>query len=113
MKTLFGIGFIILGIVTLFRYPYGEVVGFPELMGVLIGFGIIILPGISAENLLTNPEVLSLIKSYFGFSLEVITELIMLSITGSIPSSALENLSIPEQFKNISYLFICADDSVF
>ena len=46
MKTLFGIGFIILGIVTLFRYPYGEVVGFPELMGVLIGFGIIILPGI-------------------------------------------------------------------
>lgn len=46
MKTLLGIGFIILGIVTLFRYPYGEVVGFPELMGVLIGFGIIILPGI-------------------------------------------------------------------
>ena len=46
MKTLFGIGFIILGIVTLFRHPYGEVVGFPELMGVLIGFGIIILPGI-------------------------------------------------------------------
>ena len=46
MKTLFGIGFIILGIVTLFRYPYGEIVGFPELMGVLIGFGIIILPGI-------------------------------------------------------------------
>ena len=46
MKTLFGIGFIILGIVTLFRYPYGEVVGFPELMGVLMGFGIIILPGI-------------------------------------------------------------------
>ena len=46
MKTLFGIGFIILGIVTLFRYPCGEVVGFPELMGVLIGFGIIILPGI-------------------------------------------------------------------
>ena len=46
MKTVFGIGFIILGIVTLIRYPYGEVVGFPELMGVLIGFGIIILPGI-------------------------------------------------------------------
>lgn len=46
MKTLFGIGFIILGIVTLFRYPYGEVVGLPELLGVLIGFGIIILPGI-------------------------------------------------------------------
>jgi hypothetical protein len=46
MKTLFGIGFIILGIVTLFRYPYGEVVGFSELIGVLIGFGIIILPGI-------------------------------------------------------------------
>lgn len=46
MKTIFGIGFIILGIVTLFRYPYGDVVGFPELMGVLIGFGIIILPGI-------------------------------------------------------------------
>lgn len=46
MKTVLGIGFIILGIVTLFRYPYGEVVGFPELMGVLIGFGIIILPGI-------------------------------------------------------------------
>jgi hypothetical protein len=46
MKTLFGIGFIMLGIVTLFRYPYGEVVGFPELLGVLLGFGIIILPGI-------------------------------------------------------------------
>ena len=46
MKTLFGIGFIILGIVTLFRYPYGEVVGFPELLGVLLGFGIIILPRI-------------------------------------------------------------------
>ena len=46
MKTLFGIGVIILGIVTLFRYPYGEVIGFPELLGVLIGFGIIILPGI-------------------------------------------------------------------
>jgi hypothetical protein len=46
MKTLFGIGFIILGIVTLFRYPYGEVIGFPELLGVLICFGIIILPGI-------------------------------------------------------------------
>jgi hypothetical protein len=46
MKTLFGIGFIILGIVTLFRSPYGEVVGFPELLGVLLGFGIIILPGI-------------------------------------------------------------------
>ena len=46
MKTLFGIGFIILGIVTLFRYPFGEVISFPELLGVLIGFGIIILPGI-------------------------------------------------------------------
>ena len=61
MKTLLGIGFIILGIVTLFRYPYGSVVGIPELLGVLIGFGIIILPGIllirsDNKNKTTNHE---------------------------------------------------------
>lgn len=46
MKTLFGIGFIILGIVTLFLYPYSSTIGLPELLGVLVGFCIISLPGI-------------------------------------------------------------------
>jgi hypothetical protein len=47
MKTLFGIGFIILGIVSFFRYLsiYG-VHSFPELIGVLIGAGLFtFLPG--------------------------------------------------------------------
>ncbi len=46
MKTLFGIGFIILGIVTLFRYPYSGYTSLPDMIGILLGFGIIILPGI-------------------------------------------------------------------
>ena len=47
MKSLFGIGLIILGIVSFFRYltEYG-IHSFSEFMGVLISFGIIILPGI-------------------------------------------------------------------
>lgn len=41
MKTLFGIGFIILGIVSFFRYLsiYG-INSFPELVGALIGLGL-------------------------------------------------------------------------
>ena len=48
MKTLFGIGFIILGIVSFFRYlsSYG-INSFPELVGALIGLGLFpFLPGI-------------------------------------------------------------------
>lgn len=46
MKTLFGIGFIILGIVTLFRYP-NLGVSIPETIGALIGVGLFtFLPGI-------------------------------------------------------------------
>lgn len=48
MKTLFGIGFIILGIVSFFRYltEYG-IHSFPELVGALIGLGLFpFLPGI-------------------------------------------------------------------
>jgi hypothetical protein len=48
MKTLFGIGFIILGIVTFFRYlsTFG-IHSFPELVGALIGLGLFtFLPGI-------------------------------------------------------------------
>ena len=48
MKTLFGIGFIILGIVSFFRYLsiYG-MHSFPELVGALIGLGLFsFLPGI-------------------------------------------------------------------
>ena len=48
MKTLFGIGFIILGIVTFFRYlsTFG-MHSFPELLGALIGVGLFtFLPGI-------------------------------------------------------------------
>ncbi|MEY3499658.1 MAG: hypothetical protein RL308_1327 [Bacteroidota bacterium] len=45
MKTLFGIGLIILGLVSLFRYPnLGRDAA--ETFGALIGFGIIIVPGI-------------------------------------------------------------------
>lgn len=64
---------------------------------------IIILPGISPENILTNPLLLSLVQSYFGFSVEVITQLITSSINGSVPLYILEKLTIPEQFKSISY----------
>jgi hypothetical protein len=46
MKTFIGIGFIILGIVTLFSYPYSGNTNFPELLGILTGFAIIITPGI-------------------------------------------------------------------
>lgn len=47
MKTLFGIGLIILGIVTFFRYVTEDgIYSFPELIGVLIGLSIIIVPGI-------------------------------------------------------------------
>ncbi len=48
MKTLFGIGFIILGIVSFFRYlsTFG-MHSFPELVGALIGVGLFtFLPGI-------------------------------------------------------------------
>ena len=47
MKSLLGIGLIILGVVSFFRYlsNYG-VFSFPEFMGVLIGVGIFIIPGI-------------------------------------------------------------------
>ena len=48
MKTLFGIGFIILGIVTFFRYlsTFG-MHSFPELVGALLGLGLFpFLPGI-------------------------------------------------------------------
>ena len=48
MKTLFGIGFIILGIVSFFRYlsTFG-IHSFPELVGVLLGLGLFpFLPGI-------------------------------------------------------------------
>ena len=48
MKTLFGIGFIILGIVSFFRYlsTFG-MHSFPELVGALLGLGLFpFLPGI-------------------------------------------------------------------
>ena len=48
MKRLFGIGFIILGIVSFFRYlsTFG-IHSFPELVGALIGLGLFpFLPGI-------------------------------------------------------------------
>ena len=48
MKTLFGIGFIILGIVSFFRYlsTFG-MHSFPELIGAIIGVGLFtFLPGI-------------------------------------------------------------------
>jgi len=46
MKTVIGIGLIILGIVTLIRYPYSGNTSFPELLGILIGASIMIVPGI-------------------------------------------------------------------
>lgn len=46
MKTIIGFGLIILGVVSLFRYPYSGYTSLPELIGLLIGFGIIIVPGI-------------------------------------------------------------------
>ena len=55
MKSLFGIGFIILGIVSFFRYlsTFG-MHSFPELIGALIGTGLFtFLPGIlliSSDN---------------------------------------------------------------
>lgn len=45
MKTVFGFLLIVLGIVSLFRYPnFGRSV--PESIGVLIGLAIIVVPGI-------------------------------------------------------------------
>lgn len=47
MKTVFGIGLIILGIVSFFRYlTEGGIQSFPELVGVLIGLSIMIVPGV-------------------------------------------------------------------
>ncbi|MCA6422431.1 MAG: hypothetical protein IM568_06400 [Flavobacterium sp.] len=47
MKTLFGIGLIILGIVSFFRYlTEAGIHSFPELIGVLIGLSIMIVPGV-------------------------------------------------------------------
>jgi hypothetical protein len=46
MKTVIGIGLIILGIVTLIRYPYSGNTSFPELIGILIGASIMVVPGI-------------------------------------------------------------------
>ena len=45
MKTIIGFGLIILGVVSLFRYPNLGSDG-AETFGALIGFGIIIVPGI-------------------------------------------------------------------
>ena len=45
MKTVFGFLLIILGVVSLFRYPnFGR--SLPESIGVLIGLAIIVVPGI-------------------------------------------------------------------
>jgi hypothetical protein len=45
MKTVFGFLLIVLGIVSLFRYPnFGGSI--PESIGVLIGLAIIVVPGI-------------------------------------------------------------------
>jgi hypothetical protein len=47
MKTLLGMGFILLGIVSLFRYPYNGYTSLPELIGLLIGVSLFtFLPGI-------------------------------------------------------------------
>ncbi len=40
MKTLFVIGFIILGIVILYNYPYNGYTSLSELIGLLIGVGL-------------------------------------------------------------------------
>jgi hypothetical protein len=47
MKSLIGIGLIILGVVSFFRYisNYG-IVSFPEFLGVLIALGIFVIPGV-------------------------------------------------------------------
>lgn len=45
MKTIIGFGLIILGVVSSFRYPNLGSDG-AETFGALIGFGIIIVPGI-------------------------------------------------------------------
>ncbi len=51
MKKLFGIGLIILGIVSFFRYlTESGIHSFPELIGVLIGLSIMIVPGILLIN---------------------------------------------------------------
>ena len=45
MKTFIGIALILLGVVSLFRYPnFGR--SLPESIGVLIGLSIIVVPGI-------------------------------------------------------------------
>lgn len=45
MKTVFGFLLIVLGVVSLFRYPnFGRSI--PESIGVLIGLSIIVVPGI-------------------------------------------------------------------
>jgi hypothetical protein len=45
MKTVFGFLLILLGVVSLFRYPnFGRSI--PESIGVLIGLAIIVVPGI-------------------------------------------------------------------
>jgi hypothetical protein len=45
MKTVFGFLLIVLGVVSLFRYPnFGRSI--PESIGVLIGLAIIVVPGI-------------------------------------------------------------------
>jgi hypothetical protein len=45
MKTFFGILLILLGVVSLFRYPnFGS--NLPESIGVLIGLAIIVIPGV-------------------------------------------------------------------
>ncbi len=45
MKTVFGYLLILLGVISLFRYPnFGRSI--PESVGVLIGLSIIVVPGI-------------------------------------------------------------------
>ena len=55
MKTLFGIGLIILGLVSLFRYPnLGRDAA--ETFGALLAFAIIIVPGILLVRSATNEK---------------------------------------------------------
>lgn len=51
MKSLLGIGLIILGVVSFFRYlsNFG-IFSLPEFLGVLVGVGIFIIPGILLIN---------------------------------------------------------------